>query len=750
MFSYKLGFQASLLASAIALTGCGSDSDSSSNDNGPGAGREGTAVSGLSISAKGGSSTLGRGGSGGNIDIYKTNSPANLNIVKQGNIDASYTLPAQTPEFGTNPVTITETQTIELVTDSILPGAGTLYMVPNHYRLYRSTGEGTLTSEANEVTGLTVNAGVNLFLPANNGSSSARLYFDKDIQNNGTITTVNGSIASRVDLYLYPAAYYGSGDINLKGETANQYRQSGGDIYITAYTIQNSGLFNTSGANKSSENTTGNGGGNAGVISLSAEVFIENTGELRANGGHSDSDSGTNGADITLNAMAVINTGSINSNSGTGTTSNYSSNSSDIALNAARDIINTGTISSLGANAIDSGNAGRGGDIRFYLSDNEFLALDQRIINTGDLLVTGGSITGDSSGRAGYGGYIGISKEEPDEERNAPLVFEISGNLNADGGSSIHASSYAGNGGSIDIENWDYPTSSAETFLIGYDSINTSGGNGIYAGSAGDIEILFEDYREERSGYYMPTVSGAIYNDVDLISQGGSTIATEQPEGEPQQTGSGNDGGYVQILADNYSAYLTPGKVNVTNSGVISVNGGNSFDNSSRSTAEGGEVYIGASHNVVIDNTINMFGGNDDHVAAAGEGSNHSGSNAGSLNVYSIYGKTNIDSAINGQGGKGDRIGGHGGFVSVNSKQTATINGSINLSGANTVESEVDGIETDGGDAGQLMVVSKSMDSKLNATLVATAGTGDATSEERIVYVDADCLSNNCQQPGPR
>lgn len=129
MIINKHALQISLLASAIALTGCGSSSSGSSGDKVPGetpdTGREGTPLSGLTISAKGGSSILGEGGNGGDIEIYKTNSKTALNIHKVGNIDTSYTLPTQTPEFGVNPVTIEVTQTILLVEDSVLPAAGT-------------------------------------------------------------------------------------------------------------------------------------------------------------------------------------------------------------------------------------------------------------------------------------------------------------------------------------------------------------------------------------------------------------------------------------------------------------------------------------------------------------------------------------------------------------------------------------------------------------------------------------------------
>ncbi|MFY0641070.1 MAG: hypothetical protein JXR16_08490 [Bermanella sp.] len=751
MIINKHALQISLLASAIALTGCGSSSSGSDNKDveGPAAGRDGTPFSGLTISAKGGSSTLGEGGAGGNIEIYKTNSATDLNVVKQGNIDTSYVVPTQTPEFGTNPVTIAATQTILLVEDSELPAAGTLYMLPSKFRLFKSTGEKLVGDDSHEVTGLTINEGSTLILPANSGSTRTYLYFNNDVQNNGVITTENDSISTRVDLNLTGAAYYGAGDIILKGDTSNYYRQSGGDLTLNAYTIINSGLMNTSGANKSSENNTGNGGGNAGSISLNGIVFIETTGELRANGGHSDTDTGTNGADINLSAAAIVNTGLINSNSGSGNSQNHDSNSSEINLFAARSILNTGSISSKGADASDSGNAGKGGDIQLYLHENEEIAYNQSIINTGDLIVDGGSITGESNGSAGNGGSISIKTALPNEKANGPMVFEISGNLSANGGSSIEDDSNAGIGGQIEIANYDNPSSSAETFILGYNEINVSGGNGVYAGKAGSIDIEFEDFRDKRGGgTYMPTVSASIYNNVDLIANGGSTNAKALEAGLDPIYGSGAKGGIVSINANNYSAYLQSGAINVTNEGLINVNGGDSYNNSSRDaedSAHGGDVLLSAAHKVTVTQPINMNGGSDLHIATTGESDEHAGSNAGALTLFSQYEQTVVNTDISANGGQGDLIGGHAGMVMANSKLAIELSGTISLNGGNTIANDADSFETEGGNAGYVTAVAESMDSQVTSVITANAGTGDNMGEEKIIYVDADCLSNNCQ-----
>lgn len=136
MYFSNAPFKVSLLAAAIALTGCGGDSSSSSDgtDEPKDGGEVGTPVSGFTISAKGGSSELGDGGEGGFVSITKYNSASALVVQKDGEITTAYSLPAQEVDLGSNPVTLTESETVHLVHNEdedsrTLPAAGTLYML---------------------------------------------------------------------------------------------------------------------------------------------------------------------------------------------------------------------------------------------------------------------------------------------------------------------------------------------------------------------------------------------------------------------------------------------------------------------------------------------------------------------------------------------------------------------------------------------------------------------------------------------
>ncbi|WP_396588237.1 hypothetical protein [Bermanella sp. R86510] len=741
MAFHKHCVTAGILAGALTLTGCGSSSDSNSGSTG----RSGPEFNQLSISAIGGSSVEGSGATGGNVEIFKTNSATDLKVLKQSQVDASYELAEQTAEFGINPVTIETTTTVELILASdALPNAGELYMVENQYRLFKSDGTGTPGHESHEVTGLSINQDTTLFLPANaNGTSVTRLMFNNDIDNSGVIATVNEVEASRADLELTAAAYYGTGDITTNGEIANYYRQSGGDIEIYAHTIVNSGLINTSGANKSNENTTGNGNGNPGTIRLYGNVFVENTGELRANGGSSDTDNSTDGGDITVRALSVYNTGAINANSGSGSNDIHSLNSADVSISATHKLINTGNISVKGADSSVSDDAGRGGNIELYLGEAEEIAFSQTLINTGNLNVDGGSVSGDATGRAGYGGNILIGAYQPDEELNAARVLEVTGNLSANGGTSVDTT--AGNGGNIEFYFYDVPMSTADSLLVGYDEINVSGGNGLYAGSAGDIDITFEDYRDSfRGADFMPTLSGSIYFDTDLVANGGNTIAGS--EDFETEVGSGSDGGDVLITATNYSAHLQENEIKVTAKGSINANGGQSFNDSSTTNATGGEVVYVASHKVKVSEAISVNGGTDTHAAGNGVTSDHAGSHAGTVAFISQFGDVTVDTTITGEGGSADLTGGNGAGIFAMAKGNINLKGSYSISGGNATTNDADAFETEGGDAGKLTALSEQLNSDVSATINAEAGSGDRMGDTKIIYVDADCESENCER----
>jgi hypothetical protein len=766
MIKITTPFKLSLLASAIALTGCGSSSDDSPVDS---QGRAGAEVSSFTISAKGGASINGQGGQGGYVEILKYNSASELNIEKEGVISSSYTLPEQEPQFGTNAAILSESETVQLVyvsndvtdTSTHLPDAGKLYLIDstmiaedvnisneNLYRLYKSDGISELGADNTEVTGLTIEEGANLILKANNGGT-INLYFKNDIQNNGSIFTENED-DTRLNLDLMSAAYYGNGAINLSGSKVGQ---SGGNLTIFAHTIKNAGEINTSGATDNEGGTAGSGG----QIQLYANVFIENKGLLNTSGGVSAQSTGGEAGDIYIEALEVFNTASITANKGAGRSAIYNSNSADVYITAAKSLINTGDIDVLGGKAHGNGNysAGRGGDIYFNLTNSPgYISLDKALVNTGNLNVSGGSVSGDADGRGGYGGSIEIlagdeyleDGDTPDENFASALStsVNISGNLSANGGSTESAEdyAYAGPGGSIEIAIYDQATSNIDSNLLGYDNINVNGGDGLDGSYGGQAYISSGDYRDERGGSFVPALSGPIANSSDITANGGSSLATEVAANEDEESGYGRRAGYISLSIENAFAYLEPGALSLSNTGSISATGGRSFNDDY--SANGGNVSIIAPGTVTVTNSITLDGGSDEHNANTSDNSGHIGANGGNLVVISQYSNNSLDSTISANGGKGDLEGGDAGFIMLAGKTAVSADGSISLNGGNALENNADSHETDGGDAGYISLLSGAYNSAFNTTVTAEPGTGDTTGEPASIIVDADCKSDYC------
>ncbi len=781
-------FKVSLLAAAIALTGCGGDSSSSSSKdevvdevvdegNGTGGGDTGTPVSGFTISANGGVSTLGNGGNGGDLYVEKYNSASALTLKKGGSVDSSYTLPAHELDLGTNPVTVTENVTVYRVHDEdeasrTLPPAGTLYMLDEDmedygpddnelevYRLYKSDGLTALGAKSTQVTGLVIETGAALILPKVHGNTVS-LYLRNDVQNNGLITTAKQpDTDSRIGLELYTAAYYGSGSIDVAGDAQTYHGQRGGQVSVYAHTIVNSGAITTSGANDGAE---GNSGGDAGDISFAANIFLENAGALTAAGGTSPSYSGGEGGDINLSALELYNSGAISANSGAGRNGySYSSSQVDVALVALRTLINTGDISAKGAKAHGDGNynASKGGDIYLNLLPSfEDVSLDKKLVTTGNLTVDGGSTEQEATGRAGSGGNIYIQAgdeylaegDSPDEDTASALStqFVVAGNISANGGNTDQAddgsNAHAGTGGVIRIEGYDQSTSNVESGLFGYDSISLQGGVGMTGGYGGDVEILSGDMRDERGGSYVPSLSGPLSNEIDLNVDGGSSLAQAVEVGEDEERGYGRSAGDVELLVENGFAYLQPGVLTLNNTGSVTANAGRSYTELSGNNNHGGSLLVRAPDAVTHTANFSAVGGHDERVASGSDLNGHVGGEGGDLLVISQYAAAAVEGTVDVSGGNGQRRGGDAGIVNMFAKTALTAKGTYTLNGGNAEASAEDALSTEGGDAGFVTLMSAAYNSSLEATVTAEAGAGDLVGESKLIMVDADCESDFC------
>tara|TARA_R110001583_G_scaffold194648_1_gene366084 strand:+ start:835 stop:3096 length:2262 start_codon:yes stop_codon:yes gene_type:complete len=745
MYLNQLPFKTSILAIAVTLTACGGGSSSGgSAPSGLASNNAGTAV----MSAKGGNGQH-NSGDGGDVSIYKSYSDAPLNITVNGIPDASYDLLNSEVQLGTNPATISTDTTISADTSSFnAASVGTLYFY--NQRIYRYDGAvddvdaPILGKRTTIITGLQVAAGTTLSLEFTNTSNS--LYFFNDVQNDGTIKVLaeEGDSAVR-NLSFYPAAYYGSGSIDLSGQYPGQ---DGGDLSVYASIIQNSGTFNTSGADGDTE---GLAGGDAGRISINSNVYIENTGNLTAEGGDSASSTAGSGENINIYGYkGVYNTGTISSNAGTGINGSTYIDPSNTYIFSSSEVINTGDITAIGSTAVTNtdvtagGEGGEGGDVSLYVGGGEGgtnIAVP-RMINTGSINVNGGNSAFDSYD-AGNGGaiYIGASDSyDGGESYVNPILVAISGNLSANGGNTSATtdtgSGDAGNGGDIVISHASQIASTLATQIVGYTSIDVSGGSAHQASSGGDIEIYTES--NSNDGYQTAYAPAAPINvKTNLTLNAGEVVTT----GELTATPSGSRGGDLDIYIDTGFASLQK-NLNIEFDGIVSSNGS---DVNNGSTSRAGYAWISAIHDINVTGEFSFNGGSDNAIPEEGEDDGYNeGKQGGSISIASTFGVANVNASVTAAGGNGQIEGGNGGYIAVTSALGGSVKGNIDVGGGNASTALINDEDTLGGAGGSLYVVSGNAKAKIGAAYDIAGGTGTDAGFSGGVFLESDCLEGIC------
>ncbi len=218
------------LSCLFFLFACGNSSSGGSSDNGAGATSGASGIFTINTSGADGGPDGGFGGGfggdGGYVDIQMIDgSMGPLQVMASGAADASFTPTASTPNLGNNPLAITADTTVTV--EVAEPVAGTPYLVAASSILRISDGNGTLSDEA-AVTGISVAAGTTLTLELNN-TPDAQVDLSNDIDNDGTITTVDVNATQRGNLILTLNSYHGNSTIDTSGTLDGQ---SGGYVQI--------------------------------------------------------------------------------------------------------------------------------------------------------------------------------------------------------------------------------------------------------------------------------------------------------------------------------------------------------------------------------------------------------------------------------------------------------------------------------------------------------------------------------------
>ncbi len=624
-----------LIAGVFLISACGGGGDDVVVSGGAGDEAPIPGIYTINTTGADGGPAGGSGGDGGYVELYSDyGSGGPIEILGTGAANAGWTPTAAVVNLGSNPLSITADTTIAV--ETVEPAAGTPYLVADDYDLYISDGDAGLANET-PVTGISVALGTTLTLELNySGATGVRISLSNDIDNMGTITTVDFSATQRGNMRLYMASYHGNSTIDTSGALDGQ---SGGDVRLYPnYSFFNNGTINTSGYGS----TTG-AAGSGGYVSIEADYSFENTGDITTDGGTA-SGAGTTGGtggyiDLETYYSNLFNSGDLSSRGGDGLTAGGDGGYQYLYVDYVGDLRNSGNMDASGGDAT----AGDGGDggyfyVQLYGSD---------LINTGDLTTTGGSTT-DSSSNGGDGGYIEVYLDYGYiYEYTPPGDILFSGNINTSGGLAVTTAGATGDGGDggyfyVEGDYEDYPMGQ-RIALLGYTGIDSSGGDGNYGGDGGNLD-LEHYYGWSSSETYVP--SGNVTNEVDVNASGGSVVA-----GATTTPADGGDGGNSHMETDYYYGMLNPAIDKAVNKGNLNLSGGDSLESTTNYTGDAGHFWLWGYNGVTNTGNITAVGGDD-------FGTTGYGNQGDDIELYAELGPVKNSGDFDTSGGDGEYNGG--------------------------------------------------------------------------------------------
>lgn len=475
-----------------------------------------TAPAAVVLLATGGTGTSGSGGSGGYVYIE---SYGTVTVRKSGTVDASFTIPAFTPDFGSISVIVSGGITTVLLDTDKNDGSPHLYVKsgggdPN---LYLGNGDGDTTNDL-PVTGLTVDAGATLVL-VDQGywGGYGTVWLSNDLVVNGTITSDAPSIYIEANVIDVES----SGKITTSATTPDS---PAGEIYLgdgnsITKTIINRGTIEAKGL----------GTGNGGYTYFEADDLVVNYGTIDTSGGASDTGTGGSGGEFDV----YVDYGNF-----------YSS----------------GTVRTNGGGAGGDGNSGGGaGPIYIYTAYYDNPTSNGDIIISGTWEANGGDGTGTianvTRGDGGIGGYIYF-------ETDAMGAVTVNATMSTKGGNGKGASSTGGNADGIEIDSYNYysdPAIPGKITISGHYDLR--GGGGDENGGNGGYLYVYND---------TTTYSDNLGSDVELVN----FPATNLNGGEGGPTGGSAASQAFEI--DTYSSSNL--SRSITNEANIEAIGGRARD----------------------------------------------------------------------------------------------------------------------------------------------------------------------------
>lgn len=634
------------------------------------------------INVNGGTVDPGIGGSGGGgfVNIMKQGGSGPVEILNTGTVDASFEISSYTPDFGPVPLTIDNDTTL-VVDPAVPPAAGTIYTYTSSDSIYIADGDNIFTNDP-VATGLQIAPGATLTLPPNSTgtflASKITCRFSHDIQNAGTLKTINGQA---IEIVLQANNYVGETGSQLDMRSTSAGVDSSYITFSLNSMFMNKGEFNSSGYSDAI-----GAGTNAGEVTVYATGNIENTADIHAIGGDGMLGQGGNAGVVTLQSESgsVYNSGSITANGGNGFPGGQGGNVSLLAsayaplsvISGFGEIRNSGDIDVSGGNALDSAGqlasniGGHGGGIEFIVAGGD-------LRNNANLIANGGNTeeTVADETRGGFGGNINLRAYHGLNLNGASEVLAgdvlITGNLNATGGSAINDSiGNATGGGSIAVAldltgeqlPFDYrPTSSASVnqrlALLGYVNLSANASDGKLATWGGMIQIdNYAPLWDNTTMTWIDGGGGSIINEANLSARGGNLTAEFiDPVGSHIE--NGGYGGTISFRADIDTTLINPDGEQIINRGNIDLSGGDILVTTTAEAYAGG---AGVLEHMGSDSII--FEGN---MIANGGSGGLGGGQGGEVYFTSVAGSVDVQGTFSMDGGSASEYGANGGLFQV-------------------------------------------------------------------------------------
>ena len=276
--------------------------------------------------------------------------------------------------------------------------------------------------------------------------------------------------------------------------------------------------------------------------------------------------------------------------------------------------------------------------------------------------------------------------------------------------------------------NYEYYPLGEQIALLGYSSIDASGGDGNNGGTAGYVDFFCDYGYDYRTDLY--TASCNITNEVDINATGGSVVAAATII--PANAGGG---GYVEMETDyDYGVYY-PDLDKVVNSGNINTSGGDSLEVTS---VPGNANYVWIWGYNGVTNNGNIAAGGGENLGTDGPLLTGYGNDAEAVQIYAELGPVSNSGDLITDGGDGEDGGGNANVIELFGPEVSN-SGALAANGGDADPSLAGSLGGDGADV-ELFSPGGMQGITQTGTVTNDGGTGENQGTDGDYYLGGQLL----------